>query len=96
MTKTTLLPELPEGHFWRVGAGEGSAPMFDWTTYGFGVSLQRKTRFGSKCIERSAIIDHSDAAVATAALQIWTKIQAGIARTNKIEQLSGDYPPKVL
>lgn len=86
-------PKLPDGYFFRVGPEEGF-----FMRYAFGVSLRKKTWYGSKIISRSLPLG-ANAETVSAEMHYLKKgadLEGKVASDIKarIEKLSGDYPPK--
>lgn len=95
-------PILPERYFFRAGPEEGSRINYGgYTSRFFGVSIRRKTWYGSKVIwSTSKPVDITAEQIHEAMVELhesFTRDRAARhARQVALKLHSGDYPPKEL
>jgi hypothetical protein len=86
--KNTGLPELPEGHFWRIVDRHE-------TIYPVKLQLRRKTWYGSTVVATDISGSHPEYVLATAE-SLFSLVEARLSQKARVKALVGDYPPKKL
>lgn len=94
LDKSTGLPEVPEGYFWRIKRWNyGHGP------YSLRVELRRRLAFGLSVAVEDSLSRHTEEDILRSANQVLRLSAARIEnrRTiNERDKFVGDYPPKSL